>query len=256
MFFTLSKIFWFLANPVTLLMVLLVVSLAVLLFGSQRMRDVCRPAAIAVMTIALVLMVFPIGDWLLHPWEQKLHAPEKMPATVDGIIILGGAIDPVLSEENKQITLHEAAERLTALPALAHRYPKAKIVFTSGSGDIRNPDMKEADYAKILFDQWRIKNVTFERQSRNTFENALFSADMVKPKSAQTWLLVTSADHMPRAHAIFKKQGWDITPYPVDYKALKSPPVLCFCIGGNLGKLDTLFHEWVGILAYRMTGKI
>jgi uncharacterized SAM-binding protein YcdF (DUF218 family) len=60
--------------------------------------------------------------------------------------------------------------------------------------------------------------MTFEANSRDTWENAVFTRDLVKPKPGETWLLVTSAWHMPRSVGIFRRLGFDVIPYPVAYR--------------------------------------
>ena len=61
-------------------------------------------------------------------------------------------------------------------------------------------------------------DVVYEDRSRNTFENALFTRDLVKPKEGERWLLVTSAMHMPRAVGVFRKVGFPVIAYPVDFR--------------------------------------
>lgn len=59
--------------------------------------------------------------------------------------------------------------------------------------------------------------VTFETKSGNTYENAVFSYEMIQPNKTDRWVLVTSAVHMPRAVGLFRQAGWNVLPYPVDY---------------------------------------
>jgi len=240
MFFPLSKLFWYIATPSTLL-----------LLGFCLSRSRSR----ILIAITLVLLVLPIGDWVIVPWEHKIE-PAKIDH-VDGIIVLGGAIADLVTRGENQVALKSSAERVTSLISLMQDYPKAKVLFSGGSGDIRYPDLIEADDAKRLFQQWHLPmaRISYERKSRNTYENAVYSQAMVKPKADEKWLLVTSAAHMPRSKAIFDKIGWNVLPYPVDYSGELHPSPLCFCLRDNLTKIDMLVHEFIGLQIYRWTGK-
>ena len=70
-------------------------------------------------------------------------------------------------------------------------------------------------------------------------------------------MLVTSAFHMPRAVGCFRAVGWDVVPYPADFRTDAQahwwPPQVAFARG--LQTLDFFVHEWVGMLAYWWTGR-
>ena len=96
----------------------------------------------------------------------------------------------------------------------------------------------------------------FEDRSRNTHENAVFSHALAQPKPGETWVLITSAFHMPRAVGAFRRAGWTVVPYPVDYALEPDPPMswqMDFL--GAMGTLRSAVHEWTGLAAYRLTGK-
>ena len=97
-----------------------------------------------------------------------------------------------------------------------------------------------------------------ERRSRNTLENAEFSKALVAPKAGERWLLVTSAFHMPRSVGLFRKAGFAVEPYPVDWRVGGRDDLLSFtniALDG-LGRTDAAMREWMGLIAYRATGKI
>ena len=89
----------------------------------------------------------------------------------------------------------------------------------------------------------------------NTYENLLFSKALVKPRAGQVWLLATSAAHMPRAMAIAAQVGWPMVPWPTDYMTTRDSDGGWMFVSGNLGLADYVVHEWIGIVAYRLTGK-
>jgi uncharacterized SAM-binding protein YcdF (DUF218 family) len=95
-----------------------------------------------------------------------------------------------------------------------------------------------------------------ERQARNTKENAGFSRDIAKPKRGERWLLVTSAFHMPRSVGLFRKTGFEVEAYPVDWKVGTREDLLRYFIVANNGLelVDIGAREWLGLIAYRLAG--
>jgi len=152
------------------------------------------------------------------------------------------------------------AAGLIAAAALAQRYPKARIVFSGGSASLISNDAREADFAGAVFESLGIakSRLIMERRSRNTQENAEFSRALVAPKEGERWLLVTSAFHMPRSVGLFRKAGFAVEPYPVDWWVGGRGDLLAFsnfAIDG-LARTDIAVREWIGLAAYRATGKI
>jgi uncharacterized SAM-binding protein YcdF (DUF218 family) len=141
---------------------------------------------------------------------------------------------------------------------LATRYPDARLVFTGGSGNLFRPDLSESRVIRPVFAQLGVgERVLYEGRSRNTFENAELTAELVDPKPDEVWVVVTSAFHMPRAVGCFRSVGWQVIPYPADHRtdgdANWWPPQIAF--GANLRHLDLAAHEWLGLVAYRLTGR-
>lgn len=176
-----------------------------------------------------------------------------------GIIVLGGSVNADLSASRDRVALENAAARLTSGVALALRYPKAQLVFTGGSSDIGAGGRDEAGTVHQLWSSLGVPEarMTFEDRSRNTFENAIFTRDLVAPKPGETWLLVTSAAHMPRAVGIFRRAGFPVVPYPVDYQTFGDirdwyPKA---DILRSLHRISIAGHEWIGLAAYWLTGK-
>jgi uncharacterized SAM-binding protein YcdF (DUF218 family) len=101
------------------------------------------------------------------------------------------------------------------------------------------------------------ERTTYEDRSRNTYENAIFTRDLVQPKPGQTWLLVTSAMHMPRSIGIFRKAGFNVVAYPTGYRTLGDARDWRPSLEASraMRNLDTAAHEWIGLIGYRLTGK-
>jgi uncharacterized SAM-binding protein YcdF (DUF218 family) len=256
MFFTLSKIFWIIADPANFLLISLCIGGVLLLTWSQKWgrRIICM-----VTVVWLFIAVLPLGSWMFLPLENRFPIVNQLPKKVDGIIALGGVVNQFVTKARGQVAIGGAVERLTEFAELVKRYPNAKAVYTTGSGSLTRQDIKEADVVGPFLKKLGIEpsQIIFENQSRNTFENAILSQKIVKPKPDETWVLITSAFHMPRSVGVFRKAGWAVIPYPVDfYLSGKAPGMFSFNAGAGLGRVSGALHEWIGLLVYRLTGRI
>ena len=203
------------------------------------------------------IAVLPLGEWLLAPLEERFPRPAEPLGRVDGVVVLGGAIDLRVSVERGRPELGASADRLTAFVALARRYPQARLVFTGGSGALFDTGHSEANVAENLIAELGLDpaRIAFERAARNTRENALLAMALAQPQAGETWLLVTSAFHMPRAMGSFRRAGWQVTAYPVDY--LTAGPGAWrpgFNLMLGLSLLTVAEKEWIGLAAYRLLG--
>jgi uncharacterized SAM-binding protein YcdF (DUF218 family) len=98
--------------------------------------------------------------------------------------------------------------------------------------------------------------ITFERNSRNTFENAVLSKELVNPKSGDQWILITTAWHMPRSLGVFCKAGWPVIPYPVDHWTMPGNLLrVDLDLSGHLREFTFGMKEWLGLLVYYLSGK-
>jgi uncharacterized SAM-binding protein YcdF (DUF218 family) len=245
-----SKAFWLVAQPGNLLILLLVLGV-ILLF--TRHRRLGRGVVLAVTVLVLIIAVLPVGSWLLAPLENRFPQLVQMPQHVDGVIMLGGAVDTRLTAARGQPLVNEHAERFIAFADLARRYPGAKLVFAGGGPVLEGGKFREADAAREVL-QWMgmdTSRVIFERESLNTFENVVNSKALADPKPSETWILVTSAFHMPRAVGLFRGQGWPVTPDPVDYLsgAGSDDPTSGVDFAQHLNLLSLALKEWIGMLA-------
>lgn len=262
MFFYLSKILWFLADPGNLLLIALSLS-AVLCFSGRgerlgRWPRLGRGLLALTAVFALTVSVLPVGKAMLLVLEDRFPIVRALPAKIDGVIVLGGVVNEVVTRSRGQISIGSGIGRLMGLAAIAKEYPQAKLVFTGGSGKLLSQEIKEADVVGPLLESLGIRpgRVIFENRSRNTFENAIFSRELVKPDPDETWILITSAFHMPRAVGSFREAGWRVTAYPVDFRYSAGESLgLEFSLGGGFGNLSAGLHEWLGLVFYRLTGK-
>jgi uncharacterized SAM-binding protein YcdF (DUF218 family) len=256
MFFVLSKILGFFANPSNLIISLGLVGVVMLLTPWRRAGFWLATVS---MVVLAVLGLLPIGNALLLPLEDRFPAWQAEGAAPAGIVVLGGAITPDVSAARHEVALNEAAERLTAAAALARHYPEARIIYSGGSGALIYGEGNEAPLALALLESLGVaaERIALEDRSRNTIENAIFSKTIAQPKPSERWLLVTSAYHMPRAVGAFRSAQFPVEPYPVDWRTRGKEDVfrLFATLGDGLRRTDTAVHEWVGLFAYWLTGK-
>ncbi|MEL6373202.1 MAG: YdcF family protein [Pseudomonadota bacterium] len=260
MFFVLAKVGWALIKPSSLIAALIIGGL--LLSLAQRWRRTARGAVALGLALYLAAGLTPLATIVIAPLEDRIRPADltaiKAPS-IAGIIVLGGGEDGAIARARGQLALNEAGERITAGLELAYRFPTAKLVFSGGIGALipRGPPG-----ARAVAQFWRATGIAparvlVERRSRDTHENAVMSAALLRPKPQQRWLLVTSAFHMPRASALFRRAGFRVLPWPVDYRsdgpqrAWRNPS----SVPRGLEQLDLATKEWLGLLVYRLVGR-
>lgn len=258
MFFTISKILWFFADPANLILLALSLGGVLGLFRARSARSAGRWLFGGGLLSLALATVLPIGPWAILPLENRFPVPAPLPDQVAGIVVAGGLLDPAVSAARGQVALNGAADRLFAFAELAARYPEAKLIYSAGSGSLTRQDVKEADFVTPLLARLGVPTdrILLENRSRNTHENAVFSRQLAGADAAETWILVTSAFHMPRAVGTFRKAGWSVLPYPTDFQF---DPASSAGFGLNpmagLRQLSAASHEWIGLLAYRLSGR-
>ena len=256
-FFVASKLVGALLRPDT--WIVLALALIVLAVFYSRRRLTLWVGSIT-LALLVALAIFPLGDLLLQPIERTYPAEPSL-GQVDGIIVLGGGEDARASAYWGQMQLNEGGERYTAALALARRFPQARVLFTGGSGalrDLAGNQASEAEMAERFFREQGIarERLLLEGQSRNTAENARLSRELAAPAPDETWVLVTSAFHLPRAMRSFESAGWTgLVPWPVDYRTSAFADGMGWNLTRNLLVLNTAIREQVGQIAYRLSGR-
>jgi uncharacterized SAM-binding protein YcdF (DUF218 family) len=260
-FFVLAKVLWFVLQPSSLMVGTTLAGAALAPTRWYRLgRRLLWGGAVALLICGLT----PLGDALILPLEGRFPRAEIGAASgagrsVTGIIVLGGGEDGHAAASPQLAALNESAERYTEAVALAQRLPEAKVVFTGGSGAFIAAEQPEAEPAGRLFEALGVpkERITLESRSRDTYENALFSARVLKPKPGERWLLVTSAWHMPRAMGCFRRAGFAVEAWPVDYRTAGRFETLRFhsSIPEGLRRIDFIVREYVGLAVYYLAGR-
>jgi uncharacterized SAM-binding protein YcdF (DUF218 family) len=256
MFFVLSKILGFFALPSNALIVLGLVGVAVAVLRNARAGG---KLIVASLILLAIFGLSPLANALILPLEDRFPPWDLSRGAPTGIVVLGGAFETLVSTTRPDIPLNDAAERMTASAALALRYPEARIIFTGGVGSLLYGGPTEGELARRFYASLGIaaSRVTIEEESRDTAENARFTWPLAAPKPGERWLLVTSAFHMPRAIGAFRRVGFAVEAYPVDYRTrgvedLARPFA---SLGEGLRRTDVAAREWIGLVIYRIAGR-
>lgn len=251
-----SETLWALLQPSSLL----VVAIALALVATWlRWHALAASLLTLVLATIAVVVVLPVTEWIVGPLEAQAPLPD-LPERVDGIVVLGGAVEWRITAARGQLTLNEAGERVAAAASLAQRYPQARIVFTGVFGDAFAQDFRVQGSDRSLFfgPVFAGRDIRYLGAARSTYEDAIVALAEASPAAGETWLLITSAMHMPRALATFRTQGWTtLVPYPVDFRSTGSAaPAFDWDVAGTLADLDRAVREWGASEVYRRTGRI
>lgn len=253
--FFLAKLLAFLTQPLAWVLTLLALGLL--------LPERWRRAGTALLWSALAVLLLqgwePLPDALL----RRLEARHPAPAPLDlrryaGVIVLGGALESsYVWQGHAQPALNGAAERMTAALPLLQRAPELKLLFTGGEGELLAGALTEAERARRFYASLGVdpQRLIFESASRTTYENAVLSASLPGVDKTRPWLLLTSAWHMPRALATFEKSGWNVVPWPTDYRAGLQTPWTQYSLAGGAVKWHTALHEILGLWVYRLSGR-
>jgi uncharacterized SAM-binding protein YcdF (DUF218 family) len=252
MHFLLSKTLGFFAVPTNVIACLALLGLVLIILRRRAGKMISVVALVAF----LIAGLSPLGNMLLTPLEQRFPYM-KYPDRVDGIIVLGGSYDTQIRGYISTIVLGEDTERMSVIANLARRYPEAKVIFSGGS-DPKTLGPSEAAFAKQLFISFGVEpaRILIEDQSRNTEENARFTARLLKLPSDKAWLLVTSAYHMPRALGTFRNAGFNVVAFPVGWRTHGWRDFFwpAYTVTENMRRVDIATREWLGLAIYKLFG--
>lgn len=260
MFYVVSKVLTFILQPSSLFLIMIVAGL-VLIGRFERRRRTGFTLAILGVAGYVAAGILPLGNLLILPLEQRYAGVQQPQATdkIAGIILLGGFEDGWVAKGRGGVALNEAGERLTEGVRLAFKHPEAKVIFTGGVGGLISGGTDAATPIGTLLQDLGIASdrIVLEGKSRNTIENAVFTRALVDPKPGEIWVLVTSAYHMPRSMGVFRQAGFDVVPYPVDYRTHSEADLMRLfeTIGDGLKRTDLAAKEWMGLAVYWLTGR-
>jgi uncharacterized SAM-binding protein YcdF (DUF218 family) len=253
MFFMLSKILPNFVYPVPLLFFAL---LAILIFYQ------CRQARRVLFAIVVVFygLSIPLTAGSLMRWlEGPYRTPGDLRQTYNTVIVLTGMLYLQQSQAGR-LEFNDAVDRVLAGVALVKQGRGATLLLAGGSGSLFHQDLSEAVLLRDFVIDLGVPppQLLLDTTSRNTYENAVNSAKIVRAHDYQHVLLVTSAAHMRRSLAAFHQQGIFPDPYPVDIRTgdLEITPFSFVPSADSLAGVTEVIREVFGLVAYRLQGYI
>lgn len=256
MFPILTRVFWLLVQPVSLVALLMLLGL---LLSFRKGRWWGRIVSLLGLGILCTMAFTTFGYLLITPLENRFVRPAE-PTHIDGIVVLGGGMDGEVDTVRHGWELNRSGDRMVEALRLAQTHPEAKVVIAAGPAALAMEQEPEAYAAQRLFLAFGIAadRLILDDKSRNTEENAQFAKALAGDQPGQTWLLVTSAFHMPRSVGLFRKAGFGVIPWPADYLASGAEGVRLKPDQSpeNIAVSSIALREWTGLLGYWMTHKI
>lgn len=255
MFFYAAKVLWALLQPSGLL--LLAIGAASWSLSRGRLVLAGRMAGCA---LALALAgLSPLPNLLLLPLELRFARADLAAGPVTGLIILGGGEDGEVAAYWHAHALNEGGERISEAVALSRALPQARVAFSGGTGLLVPGAGSEGAATRDMLVSLGVapERLLIEDRSRDTWENAVFSKALIQPKPGERWLLITSAWHMPRAMGVFRRAGFPVEPWPVDYRTTGWRSVWwpAASPADGLRRLEVVTKEYVGLAIYWLNGR-
>jgi uncharacterized SAM-binding protein YcdF (DUF218 family) len=255
MIFYLTKVLWVIFNPFNLIIFLILFGV---FFSLINLKFISKLSYIAASLAFILFGILPTGSYLNYLLERDFYDSTSIPSNLTGIVILSGASDPYLTREHNKVALGSAAERLTESVVIIKNNPNIKIIFSGGPAYFNYPNLKDSDSAKLFFSEMGVdfSKIIFEEQSKNTFENILFSKKIANPNLDEKWLVISSAHHLRRVINVSIKAKWKLIPYATDFNFSKKYDFdISLNFLENLNQFNKATHEWMGLIYYYLTKK-
>ncbi len=257
--FLISKLLPLFVYPLGLCLLLGSLALLLIATGWRRSAFVSLLSGLLILGVASTA---PVAERLLNPLERMyaITLPEEA-EVADAIVLLSGTVG-IKRRPRVVPELLAGGQRLLHAARL-YRASRAPLVVVAGGNAFRsgNDDQEEATAAREILMELGVPGsaIVAETQSRNTYENAIETAQILRDKGLRRILLVTSASHMPRAMAVFRSQQIDSIAQPTQIVSVETdrPSLLRW-----IPEAEYLHHsriaikEYFGFFVYRWRGWI
>lgn len=201
--------------------------------------------------IALIFFGFvPFGIWAFDQLENRFPKIHQIPPDAKGMILLGGPFDQRTTLARGETAYNLTAGRFIQFIELARENPHLQLVFTGTAFEV---EMAKKQFKALGLDP---SVIIFEGSSKDTKDNAVLTAQLIKPTPQEKWVLITSAYHMPRSVGVFRKAGFNIIPFPVDYHSTGKYDMVFFLSHlVNLEAWQAISREWLGMIMNYLIGR-
>ncbi len=255
MFFVFSKVLNFLAQPLAIIVMLLVASWVI---RNQRWKKILSRTAFASL---LITSNYFISNEVMHAWEWPVTTYKSINKTYDYGVLLTGVTKTDMVPKDR-VYFSRGADRATHTLELYKLGIIKKIIVSGGSGRLDGGGVREAD---DLADFLRLAGVPdsviiIENESKNTHESAEMVRTLLdKLEGSKEVLVITSGYHIPRSMACFRKAGIDADPFgtdPVSEPRIISLRNILVPRPEAILMWQIMIKEWVGFVAYWLAGYI
>jgi len=194
--------------------------------------------------------ISPVADLVISPLENQYKNKEQRLSDVENIVLLIGGVkkgDLPISSKLGESSLFRTVKAVEIYFQAEHK----PTIIISGSDPISSSSRPAEEIAKFIqsFNVSK-ENILLEEKSKNSYQSA---KEIKKIIGDESFILITSAYHLPRSVYIFRKMGLDPIPVPADFKAEENYNILDFFPDPrNLKKCDLAFHEYFGLLYYHL----
>ncbi len=260
MFFFLSKILDILLSPLTwaLALAALAVPWRRRALGKRRVLARKRIFAILALVVLWAFSIEPTADFLWGGLEASAKNTMDPRVTYDAVVLLGGVVEERAVDEYGQPAFNDNSERLTQVFELLKAGRARYVILSGASAPGVRPEAGEPAVERAALVRWGIEpeRILVEDRSRNTRENAVYTAEIVRARGLSKLLVVTSAFHMARATGCFVKVGLDADYYPVDYRGTAHTwhPMSFAPRAKSLDTSVNALRERTGRVVYRLRG--
>lgn len=255
MFFFLSKTLNFLVLPLTMVIVCFIASVVI-----KR-----QPWRKRFFWAGFILMIFFSNDFvsnaIMRAWEVDPKPFDSLSPRKLGIVLTGTTHS--FLQPDDRVYFKRGADRVTHTIQLYKLGLIEKILVSGGTGRLLKADEPEANKYKKVMTMAGIpeEDILLENRTRNTFESAVAVNKMLDSLhlKAEDCLLITSAFHMRRSLACYKKAGLNIETFSTDFYGLQDKIFLSSILLPSIEGFiiwEKLFKEWTGFAAYKLAGYI
>jgi len=248
--FSVAKILMSLILPPASLVILMAAGFVIVMFR----RILGRFLIVTSFLLLYLLSISPVSDFLLKPLEKGAGHDNARHEKADAIVVLGGGVMDLSWLELESQPSDMSLERLVAGVKL-YKELHIPLVIIGGNGNPFEQGVKEAEAMGRVANGIGVpdKDIITENTPRNTLESAISAKKLIKGNSI---ILVTSAFHMKRSSAMFRRQGFDVMTAPSGYKSEQRGLSLYSCIprAGSLNDSSAALAEYLSIFWYTITG--
>jgi uncharacterized SAM-binding protein YcdF (DUF218 family) len=254
--FLISKLIWLVAQPLSIAFIF--VALAAL-FGLVGFRKLGGLSALISALVLFVTLYTTAGSYALQNLEDRYAKPSD-PQSLSCMIVLGGVFESEVTTARGGIEFNQAADRFVEALRLALKYPQSRILISGGDGSFSGVYEGEAQASERFFTAFGVPadRMVKDSTSRTTYENTVNTTQLLEAAGLKDCALITSAFHMPRSIALFKKAGITVAPWPVDFRT-SGKVTLSFDFTQpalNAQLTATAVREWMALVGYRIAGRI